>query len=78
MNPTDPIRIAVPLREAVEFVALVSAYSDTLRGSVEGADYGFGPIEWVCQLLTAALPFEVFSEEYYQLLDQIRGDRGGS
>jgi hypothetical protein len=78
MKPTDPIRIAVPLRAAVEFVALVYAYSDTLRGSVEGADYGFDPVDKVCQLLMAALPFEVFSEEYYQLLDQIRSERGGS
>jgi len=78
MKPTDPIRIAVPLRIAVEFVALVSAYSDTLRGAVEGADYDFDPIDTVRTLLTAALPFETGSEEYYQFLDQIRGDRGKS
>jgi hypothetical protein len=63
---------------AVEFVALVSADSDTLRGSVEGADYDFDPIETLRQLLTAALPFETGSEEYHQFLDQIRGDRGKS
>ena len=31
----------------------------------------------VAAMLTAALPFEAGSKEYYRLLDQIRGDRGG-